>query len=128
MLHIFKLSKLSPGSWHHVVLVIFLIHYTIVESRITDPHQVVQADTAFNDVLHNGRPWLHGGEEDFPSLGQDSKCILHHTSTPADPVVLDPLVPLEIPLTIWLHQEGPDSKGISQDKVWHWLVMFRYVG
>jgi len=44
---------------------------------------------------------------------------------PGDPVVVDPLIPLEIPLTIWLHQEGLDSKGIiSQDKVWHWLVMF----
>ena len=100
VLHILKLSKLSPGSWHHTVLVVLLIAHYIVKSRVTDPHQVVQADT---------RSWLHGGAEDLPSVRPGSKCILHHTSSP---VVVDPLIPLKVSVVIWLHLEGPDSKGI----------------
>ncbi len=80
--HILHLCTISPFSRDNVVVVFFLVHDIILESRVPYPHQVMKTHARQHYVAHS--VWLlpHCGEQTLESVPQDAKGIFHNLPSP----------------------------------------------
>ena len=109
---VFHVSALSPCSGDVIVVGIISVHQAVLHSGVSHAHEIVEADAGSGDETCS--PWcmLHGRQEDLEPIGKYAKCILHHTTSPGEPVVEDPLLPRQPSLAVGLLNIGTHGKGI----------------
>ncbi len=106
----------SPFSRYQLVIGILPVHHSILDSRISHPHQVVAA----NGSKHNGRGyiWLkcYGSEQTTKRIGQDAKGVFAHSPAVAGSVIVDSLWDIQAMPPIWFHHICPKREGIIANK------------
>ncbi len=108
----------SPFSGNQLVIGIRQVHHSIVDSRISHPHQVVAA----NGSMHSGRGsiWLkcYVSEQTTKLIGQNAKGVFAQAPTVAGSVIVDSLWDVQAMPPIWFHHICLKRKGITNKKIW----------
>ena len=83
-----KFAHLSPGIRDDLVVVVLLVKQTILLVCVADPHAAVQANAAVDDGLDRARILLPRSGQRAEAVGQYTKCILHHSPGPRQPIMV----------------------------------------
>ena len=67
---------------------ILCVHRSILECRVSHPHQIVQNDAGLHDDSDCLRVVLHRSAEDLPTLRQDAEGILNDSAPPRQSLLL----------------------------------------
>ena len=102
----------TPCSRLHTSVLPLIVYQPVLEDGVTGTHDIVEEDTGLDNEPHSVSMMAHGGEKNLKAVSNDAKRILNHSPGPVEPVVEDPLLPVQVPGTVWLHQVGPQGEGI----------------
>ena len=102
----------SPCSRLRTFVLPLIVYQPVQEDGVTGTHDIVEEDTGLDNEPQSVSMMAHGGEKNLKAVSKDAKRILNHSPGPVKPVVEDPLLPVQVPGTVWLHQVGPQGEGI----------------
>ena len=94
------------------MVLVLLVDEVLLQSRVSQSHQVVQTAGSLDDGGHCFRPLSHGGQQAPEPIGKDAKGILHDPASSGEAVVEDPLFIGHVTLAVGLHQPGFQGKGV----------------
>ena len=83
-------ATLFPCALTDVVVPAFTVCHLLQLGAVSHPHEVVEADAGCDDSCDCIRLQPDLPQQNLPSVGQDTKGILHYSSCPAESVVEDP--------------------------------------